>query len=205
MFPETWRPSPSGRPRVASEIRGSSPRGGRRSAWARGARWPPRARGGGGLGASAFWPGSARCCRLCCLSRSSQAFGPRQRFSRGFEPVAGYLVSEKCQISNAYEFCGFCRAYAHWISCACDASPASVSLPLAGVFGALPRTGNLLRITQQRCHDRILTCALARTETRAPRGDTNTRTRNVTCGKTSCERRRRGRRGRGRCSGMFRA
>ena len=45
---------------------------------------------------------------------------------------------------------------------------------LAGVSGTLPRTGKLLRITQKQCHNRILTCALARTETRAPPGDANT-------------------------------
>ena len=39
-------------------------------------------------------------------------------------------MSEKCQISNAYEFCGFCRAYAHWISCACASQfLATMTLP----------------------------------------------------------------------------
>ena len=89
-----------------------------------------------------FGPGAPLLSQLLSLW-VHQALGPRQRFSRGFEPAAGYLVSEKCQISNAYEFCGFCRAYAHWISRRAQASSARVLPPLEG---ALPRTGNLLRI-----------------------------------------------------------
>ena len=200
MFPETWRHCPSGRPRVASEIRGSSPRGGRRSAWARGARWPPRARGEDALdGASAFLPWSALCCRLCCrLSRSSQAFGPRQRFSRGFEPAGRSRRVRKCQISNAYEDCGFSGAVSA-LDFVHDASKQRLVSyrALASVSGALPRTDNLLRIAQQRCHDRILTCALARTETRAPR-ETQTQGRAILrAGLDSCERRRRGKERRG--------
>ena len=69
-----------------------------------------------------FCPGSASA--VSALSGSNQAIGPRLRFSRGLRFHQSLRVG-RCQISNAYDFCGF--------SVGCERSrsvPAQASLRL---------------------------------------------------------------------------